>query len=136
LVLVSNNCRDASVEICEAQAAARTEIKVVFLEQGGWGRAVEAGLVAADGETLCYTRSARTSAEVLAMMLAYASAFDEVVVKATRCARDSIVRRFGSVVYNLECRALIDLASWDITAPRRSSPARSAPSSISPPMTT
>jgi hypothetical protein len=35
-------------------------------------------------------------------------------VKATRRARDSILRRFGSVVYNLECRALLDLASWDI----------------------
>jgi hypothetical protein len=74
LVLVPNNCRDASVEICEAQAAARTGIKGGAPRAGRMGRAVKAGLAAADGETLCYKNSARTSAEVLAMMLAYASA--------------------------------------------------------------
>jgi hypothetical protein len=114
LVLVPNACRDASVEICETHAAARTGTKVVVLERGGWGRAVKAGLAAAEGEILCYTNSARTSAEVLTMMLAYASAFEEVVIKANRRVRDSWVRRFGSVLYNLECRALLNLASWDI----------------------
>jgi hypothetical protein len=114
LVLVPNNCRDASVEICEAQARARGDVKVVALDQGGWGRAVKAGLAAADGETLCYTNSARTSPEILAMMLAYAIPYDEIVLKANRRARDNIFRRLGSVVYNLECRALLNLATWDI----------------------
>jgi glycosyltransferase involved in cell wall biosynthesis len=114
LVLVPNNCSDASVEICEAQARTHDHIKVAPLEQGGWGRAVKAGLAAADGETLCYTNSARTSPQILAMMLAYAMPYDEMVLKANRRARDNIVRRLGSVIYNLECRALLDLATWDI----------------------
>lgn len=114
LVLVPNNCSDASVEICEAQAGAHGDVKVVSLDRGGWGRAVKAGLAAADGETLCYTNSARTSSQILAMMLAYALPYDEVVLKANRRARDNVARRLGSVVYNLECRALLNLATWDI----------------------
>jgi hypothetical protein len=86
----------------------------VPVELGGWGRAVKAGLGAADGETLCYTNSARTSPQALAMMLAYSLAFDGVVLKANRRARDNLLRRLGSVIYNLECRALLNLATWDI----------------------
>lgn len=114
LVLVPNNCSDASVEICEARASSDEGIKVVTLDQGGWGRAVKAGLEAADGETLCYTNSARTSAETLAMMLAYALPYDQVVLKANRRSRDNVARRLGSVIYNLQCRALLNLATWDI----------------------
>lgn len=114
LILVPNNCSDASVETCEAQARSGGNIKVVALERGGWGRAVKAGLAASDGDTLCYTNSARTSPQMLAMMLAYSMPYDDVVLKANRRARDNFARRLGSVVYNLECRALLNLATWDI----------------------
>lgn len=115
IVLVPNNCRDDSEAICEARHRAHPDtVKVVTLTEGGWGRAVKAGLAAADGDSLCYTNSARTSPEVLAMMLAYAIPYDKVVLKANRRVRDSVFRRFGSVLYNLECRALFNLATWDI----------------------
>ena len=47
-------------------------------------------------------------------MLAYALAYPEVVLKANRRIRESRRRRLGSLLYNLECRALFDLSVWDI----------------------
>ena len=35
-------------------------------------------------------------------------------MKANRKIRDNWRRRLGSLLYNLECRALFDLANWDI----------------------
>lgn len=115
LVLVPNGCRDASPEIC-AELAARhpQEIQVVALERGGWGRAVNAGLEAARGELLGYTNSARTTPATAMMMLAYAFAYPDVMLKATRRSREGVGRKLGSVVYNFECRRLFDLATWDV----------------------
>lgn len=114
LVLVPNGCSDDSAAICEERARADGRVKVVHLAQRGWGRAVKAGLATAEGEMLCYANSARTTPQALATMLAYATVNHGVVVKATRRTRDSPVRRLGSVLYNLECRALLGLASWDV----------------------
>jgi glycosyltransferase involved in cell wall biosynthesis len=114
VVLVPNNCRDASEEVCEALAAANEAVRSRPIELGGWGRAVRAGLQEARGETLCYTNTARTSPQILTLMLAYGLAYEGAVLKANRRIRDSLYRRLGSVIYNLECRALLDLASWDI----------------------
>ena len=75
---------------------------------------MRAGLASADGDLLCYTNSARTHAEILALTLAYALAYPGVVIKANRRIRESRRRRLGSLLYNLECRALFDLAAWDI----------------------
>jgi hypothetical protein len=36
------------------------------------------------------------------------------VVKANRKIRDGWRRRLGSLLYNLECRALFDLSNWDV----------------------
>jgi hypothetical protein len=89
---------------------------VCTLEQaaGGWGRAVRTGLAGARGDLLCYANSARTSPEILALILSYARVYPEVVLKANRRIRDSIVRRAGSLIYNVECRALFNLPSWDV----------------------
>lgn len=115
LVLVPNGCRDASPEICVQLAEHHPgRIQVVPLTRGGWGRAVAAGLEAARGEVLSYTNSARTPPETATLMLAYAIAYPDAVLKATRRVRGSMVRKLGSVVYNFECRRLFDLATWDI----------------------
>src|SRR5258708_30807041 len=47
-------------------------------------------------------------------MLLFAVAYPDVVVKANRKIRDGWVRRLGSLLYNLECRALFDLPNWDV----------------------
>lgn len=114
IVLVPNNCRDTSEEVCAALADSHSAVRTAPIAEGGWGRAVKAGLRVAEGERLCYTNSARTSPEILTLMLAYSLAYKGAVLKANRRIRDSLVRRVGSVIYNMECRALLDLATWDI----------------------
>jgi len=116
LVLVPNGCRDASGEIC-AQLAAQHPDSVQLvgpLPRGGWGRAINAGLEACRGEVVGYTNSARTTPETATLMLAYAIAYPETALKASRRIRESALRRAGSVLYNFECRRLFDLATWDI----------------------
>lgn len=114
LILVTNGCTDESVEVCTSLAAEHEPVQVLDLAQGGWGRAVKAGLEHATGEVLCYTNSARTTAPMLALMLSYSAAYPEVVLKANRRIRDNWRRRLGSLIYNLECRALFDLPAWDM----------------------
>jgi len=84
------------------------------MEIGGWGRAVKAGLNVATGDFICYSNSARTSAQDLSLLLLYAAVNENRVIKANRKIRDNIVRRLGSLLYNLECRALFDIPYWDI----------------------
>ncbi len=114
IVLVPNACRDETPELCERIASEDETIRVVELELGGWGRAVRAGLQSANGDMLCYTNSARTSPQMLSLALLYASSYPDVVVKAQRRIRDNWRRQLGSLLYNLECRMLFGLASWDI----------------------
>ncbi len=114
LLLVTNACTDDSVAIATRLASENPSVLNVNLDLGGWGRAVRAGLEAARGEILCYTNLARTSPEVLGLLLAYNMAYPEMVVKASRKVRDNWRRRLGSLLYNLECRTLFDLAVWDI----------------------
>lgn len=114
LVLVTNACRDGSARICGELASEDARVRTLDLEQGGWGRAVRAGLAQATGDMVAYTNSARTSPEILALCAAYARAYPEVVVKANRKIRDNWRRRAGSLLYNLECRAMFDLPIWDV----------------------
>ncbi|HMJ03157.1 MAG TPA: glycosyltransferase [Conexibacter sp.] len=116
LVLVPNGCSDASTEICAGLAAQHPDLVQLVgpIERGGWGRAINAGLEACRGEVVGYTNSARTTPETATLMLAYAIAYPETVLKAQRRIRESAIRRLGSVLYNFECRRLFDLATWDI----------------------
>jgi glycosyltransferase involved in cell wall biosynthesis len=115
LVLVPNGCRDASVEICAEWAERRPDaVQLVTLERGAWGRAINAGIEAARGEMIGFTNSARTRPETATLMLAYAIAYPDTALKATRRIRENALRRLGSVIYNFECRRLFDLATWDI----------------------
>ena len=114
LVLVTNACRDRSPEICKSFAEKDSRIKAFDTKSGGWGLSVKLGLKEATGDIICYTNSARTSAEILTLALLYAVAYPEVVIKANRKIRESFRRRLGSLLYNLECRAFFDLPTWDI----------------------
>src|SRR5207302_3852157 len=57
VILVSNGCNDESPEICAQLADVNSEVRHLDLPQGGWGRAVSAGLRDARGDILCYTNS-------------------------------------------------------------------------------
>jgi hypothetical protein len=89
-------------------------IRVLCIEQGGWGRAVRAGLAEARGDLLCFTNSARTTGDDLLLALLYGATHTDTVIKAERKIREKLTRRIGSLLYNLECRALLDLPYWDI----------------------
>lgn len=114
LILVPNGCRDDSPAICQQLAGKHSSIRVLNSERGAWGFAVKQGLATARGDLLCYTNLARTTAADLLLLLLYAVAYPNVVVKANRKIRESWLRRLGSLIYNLECRALFDLSYWDM----------------------
>lgn len=114
LLLIVNGSRDASLEIARALAERDPRVRVFDEQRAGWGHAVRRGLREARGALLCYTNSARTTARDLTLMLLYARAFPGTVVKANRKVRESMVRRVGSLLYNIECRTLFDLSSWDV----------------------
>jgi glycosyltransferase involved in cell wall biosynthesis len=114
LLLVENGSRDDSLALCHALEARYPTVRTLRSERGGWGRAVKLGLQSARGDLLCYTNSARTTPQDLLLMLLYASAYPNVVVKANRKIREGTRRRLGSLLYNIECRWLFDLANWDI----------------------
>jgi hypothetical protein len=114
LPVINGQRRDDSLGICERFGRHDPRVRTLCIEEGGWGRAVRHGLSAARGDLLCYTNSARTTGPDLCLMALYATAHPEVVIKANRKVRESIFRRAGSLLYNLECRALFDLSWWDV----------------------
>ena len=124
IILVTNGCSDNSLEVCQAMAEQHAAVRVKNSEQAGWGLAVKLGLKDARGDILCYTNLARTSAEDLTLMLIYAVAHRDVVIKTNRKIRESWQRRLGSLLYNLECRALFDLPYWDINGTPKVFPRR------------
>ncbi|MEW5868243.1 MAG: glycosyltransferase [Chloroflexota bacterium] len=113
-LLIVNNCRDNSLEVCQSLAERLTNTRLLHSQQGGWGLAVKLGLKKSRGDLLCYTNSARTVAPDLQLALLYAIANPNTVIKANRKIRENYVRLFGSLLYNLECRLLFDLPYWDI----------------------
>ncbi len=114
LLLVVNGSRDGSLDVCNGLAERFPAVRVFAEERGGWGRAVKRGIREARGTLLCYTNSARTTDRDLILLLLYARAFPNTVVKANRKIRESFQRRIGSLLYNIECRTLFDLSCWDI----------------------
>jgi glycosyltransferase involved in cell wall biosynthesis len=122
LILVVNASRDNSLKVCQELAERYSSVRVVYSEQGGWGLAVKLGLREARGDLLCYTNSARTTARDLTLFLLYAVVYPDVVLKANRKIRESWQRRLGSLIYNLQCRALFDLSYWDINGTPKTFP--------------
>jgi len=114
LPVVNGPRRDRSLEICQAMAVRNANVRPFCIDQIGWGRAVRYGLAQATGDLLCYTNSARTSGKDLLLLLLYGAAHSDSVIKANRKIRENARRRLGSLLYNLECRALFDLPYWDI----------------------
>jgi glycosyltransferase involved in cell wall biosynthesis len=114
LPVINGPRRDRSLEICRELEATCPSVRTLCVDEGGWGRAVRYGLSQAAGDLLCYTNSARTTSQDLLLFLFFASVHPDCVIKANRKIRESLRRRMGSLIYNLECRALFDLPYWDI----------------------
>jgi len=114
LPVVNGPRTDRSLEICREFSGRYPAIRTLCVDEGGWGRAVRHGLTQARGDLLCYTNTARTTGNDLLLMITYGAIHPDCVIKANRKIRESKLRRLGSLLYNLECRALFDLAYWDI----------------------
>jgi glycosyltransferase involved in cell wall biosynthesis len=114
LLLVLNNCHDDSSKVAHGLAAKYSTVKVLETPKSGWGLAIKMGLREAKGDVLCYTNSARTTGQDLVLCVLYALVFPNVVIKANRRIRENWQRRLGSLLYNLQCRSLFDLPTWDI----------------------
>jgi hypothetical protein len=91
----------------------RTELVVVRSEPR-WGAAVQAGLRQAGGDIICYAHPGRASELALRTVLAYALAYPDTVIRANRRTRDTLLRKLGSLLFNLECRLLYRLSVWDV----------------------
>lgn len=113
-ILVVNNSKDHSFEICQSLSQRLSHVRTINTEKGGWGWAVKLGLRESRGDVLCYTNSARTKPQELQLFLLYAISNPYIVIKANRKFRDNFMRRLGSLLYNLEVRTLFNVAYWDI----------------------
>jgi hypothetical protein len=113
-LLVPNGGEKATEIACTELEKQYETVRSLPISSGGWGRAVREGLAAAEDDLVCYTNSSRTNSADLVLLLLYGIANPGLVIKANRKIRDGIVRRFGSLFYNLECRALYDLPMWDV----------------------
>jgi glycosyltransferase involved in cell wall biosynthesis len=114
IILVPNGSRDRTDVVCAELASSLRDVRNEPSALGGWGRAVRHGIAQARGDLVCYTNSARTAPTELTLTILYAAMHPGVVVKADRKIRDHWSRRLGSLLYNLECRALFDLSVWDV----------------------
>ena len=61
---------------------------------------------------------------MLVEALRFATNQPDVVVKAQRKIRDNLRRQVGSLLYNLECRMLFNLATWDVNGTPKVFPRR------------
>ncbi|MBI4678151.1 MAG: glycosyltransferase family 2 protein [Elusimicrobia bacterium] len=115
MILVVNGSRDDSLAVCSGLAARFPDIVALESSPPGWGLAVRTGLARARGRLVCYTNSARTDPERLKKFVAYGLRNPGVVIKANRRRhKDSVYRRLGSLLFNVQCRALFDLPMWDV----------------------
>lgn len=112
--LVVNGNKDNSEAVCQKLSEKYPEARWARSSPPGWGRAVREGIANARGRFICYTNSARTTPQELQLALLYSVANPDSIIKANRKIRESFVRRLGSLIYNLQCRALFDLSYWDI----------------------
>jgi glycosyltransferase involved in cell wall biosynthesis len=114
-VLAVNNSRDDSIGACRRLAAAHPGSVRVVSSPPGWGHAVRCGLRAAHGSVVGFANSARTHNDDLSRAVNCALSNPHALIKGKRVARAySPVRRFGSRVYNAECRTFFGLEPGDI----------------------
>jgi glycosyltransferase involved in cell wall biosynthesis len=114
LVVVPNACSDRTEEVVRGLAARDLRVRVCALSEGGWGRAVQAGLATCRGELLAYTNTARTRPESLPAFVLRCLERGPCLVKASRQHRRAPLRTLGSFFYNLEARLLFGLRVRDV----------------------
>lgn len=108
-------------------AADGVEVRVVESPGRGWGRAVRHGLQASRGDLLSYVHPRATAPQALGEALRLALGHPGVIVRVNRRARASLGRRIASLAFNVECRLLLGITSWDVNATPKVFPADALP---------
>jgi hypothetical protein len=103
----------AASQQCARIAAQERRIDVAG-PASGWGGAISAGLRASTRELLCFTNWQRTPAQALSEMVELALRNPQLVLRANRRTRDTRVQRLGSLLFNVECRLLLQIPVWDV----------------------
>lgn len=116
LIIVSNGISDQKDEREERVYGNAQNARQVLLKRSGWGLAVLAGLKIARGTYVVYTNSARTESRELVRMMRYALVSNDAIVKATRIERETFMRKWTSIIYNLLSRFILDVPIWDVNA--------------------
>jgi hypothetical protein len=98
---------------CEQLASVEADVRATA-EADGWGAAVRLGLRESVGQLLAYTNWQRTPAAALTEMLELGLRNPSLVLRANRRTRDTRTRRLGSLLFNLECRVLLQTPAWDV----------------------
>jgi glycosyltransferase involved in cell wall biosynthesis len=114
LIVVPNACTDDSEVVVGQLAQDDERVRMVALAEGGWGRAVRAGLRAAWGSILAYTNTARANPELLPEFVERYWRSRECLVKARREARQAPLRELGSGLYNFEARLCCGVHCRDV----------------------
>ena len=114
MILVVNGDIDNSLAVCQEIEVGCEAVNTVYSRRAGWGEAVRIGIRVCGGSLLCFANSARTSPEDLVLIVSYAIANPGRVIKANRKKRVSLIRKIGSLFYNLQCRFLFGIRYWDL----------------------
>jgi undecaprenyl-phosphate 4-deoxy-4-formamido-L-arabinose transferase len=116
LLFIVNGSYDESYAKARDYAKDLPNVHAYNLDEPGWGRAVKFGISKSTGQYVCYTNSARTDTNDLVLILKYALVHDGVLIKANRITRESLTRKLGSTIYNIEFRLLFRIPVWDVNA--------------------
>jgi hypothetical protein len=114
----------ATAPACERLVAAHPAVRCARRQEASWGAAVRAGLADAEGDLLAFVNLGRTRAGTLLEMLDLALAHPDVVLRANRRTRDTVLQRLGSLLFNLEARAVLGLLTWDVNGTPKVFPRR------------
>jgi glycosyltransferase involved in cell wall biosynthesis len=114
ILLIINGSTDDSFSLASELTGNDFNIRVYNIIEQGWGRSVKFGISVSSGDFICYTNSARTNIDDLVMILKYALINKNIVIKANRMMRESVIRKFASTLYNLEYRLLFKIPVWDV----------------------
>ncbi len=116
LIAVINGIEDQAEPMITNVIQESPRVIKISLRGSGWGMAVRAGMADAKGEYVCYTNTARTKVDELIKMLPYALISKNTVIKATRTKRSNWVRKWTSILFNLENRFILGTPAWDVNA--------------------
>ncbi len=115
IIIVDNGVAALPVEERERVVSTHPRIVHGELRKRGWGNALRWSFKRARGTYVCYTNSARTRGRDTMNLFRFALLAEDAIVKAARPERARI-RKWISILYNIENRILLGTPVWDVNA--------------------